>query len=181
MNLFNAFNPAVSGIDDSGLQQAFAARFGEAAPVVLDAYRIARPGASNGALMSAMQTDETFRVPARRTAQAKGAHGTDVWSYWFTQPSAAFGGVLGSCHGIDIPFAFHNLDKPGVAMFLGDSPGQVEAADAFSSSILAFAHTGDPGWAPYSPDARTTMRFGAASAPIDDPEPELRQLWEALQ
>ncbi len=181
MNLFNAFNTAVSGIDDGGLHEAFTARFGEAAPVALDAYRTARPGASNGALMSAMQTDETFRVPARRTAQAASAHGTEVWSYWFTQASTAFGGVLGSCHGIDIPFAFHNLDKPGVAMFLGGSPGEADAAHAFSGSIVAFARTGDPGWARYSTDVRTTMRFGADSAPIDDPEPELRQLWEAVQ
>jgi para-nitrobenzyl esterase len=181
MNLFNAFNPAVSGIDDHGLHQAFTTRFGEAAPVALDTYRAARPGASNGALMSAMQTDETFRVPARRTAHATSTYGTEVWSYWFTHASAAFGGVLGSCHGIDIPFVFHNLDKPGVAMFLGGSPGQIETADAFSSSLLAFARTGDPGWASYSPDARTTMLFGSESAPIDDPEPELRQLWEAVQ
>ena len=181
MNLFNAFDPAVSGIDDHGLHEAFAARFGEAAPLALDAYRAARPEATKAGLMSAMQTDETFRVPARRTAQATSVHGTDVWSYWFTQASTAFGGVLGSCHGIDIPFAFHNLDQPGVAMFLGGSAGQVETADAFSSSILAFARTGNPGWERYCPDARTTMQFGAESVPIDDPEPDLRQIWDAVQ
>ena len=89
--------------------------------------------------------------------------------------------MLGSCHGIDIPFAFHNLDQPGVAMFLGGSAGQVETADAFSSSILAFARTGNPGWERYCPDARTTMQFGVESAPIDDPEPDLRQIWDAVQ
>ncbi len=181
MQLFNAFNPAVTGLDDQGLQKAFTAVFGESAPTALDAYRHVRPGATNGQLLSAMQTDATFRAPARRAAEAASARGTQVWSYWFTQASKAFGGVLGSCHGIDIPFAFHNLDAPGVAMFLGGSPGATEAADAFSDALLSFARDGVPGWDRYSVDRRATMEFCATSGVIEDPERELRELWENVQ
>ncbi len=179
MHLFTSFDPAVANLDDAGLAAAYAERFGERAPAALDAYRAHRPAAGNGALVSAMRTDETFRVGIRRCAEATAAHGTDVWSYWFTQASTAFGGVLGSCHGIDIPFAFHNLDQPGVPVFLGDDPTHARVADAFSGALLSFARDGDPGWARFDMADRSTMRFDASPEVIDDPESELRRLWDA--
>jgi hypothetical protein len=39
--------------------------------------------------------------------------------YRFDYRSTAFGGVLGACHAIDVPFTFANLDRRGVDMMLG--------------------------------------------------------------
>lgn len=177
MQLFTAFDPSIGELSDDGVRAHYARRFGSAGDLALGAYRDARPGATNGELVSAIQTDETFRVPARRLATARAARGNATWMYWFTWASPAFGGRLGSCHGLDIPFAFHNLDRPGVEAFTGDGADRGGVADAFAGALLAYARTGDPGWRPYDLDHRTTMRIDTRSEELVDPEGSLLDLW----
>lgn len=190
MLVFTAFDPQNGALTEDGLADHLGRRFGDRATEVLAAYRRHRPSASPGALLSAVQTDETFRVTARRVAEAS-TPGT-AWSYWFCQPSEAFDGRLGACHGLDIPYAFDNLERPGVAMFTGMRPetqaSQQDVATEFSRRILTFAHTGHPDWEPYDLTRRATLQIGghiesapgAVSAVVDDPEPELRTLWDVL-
>ncbi len=180
MSLFSAFNPALSELDDDSTRALFARRFGEGAGTALAAYREARPGAAARQLVAAMQTDETFRVPARRLAEQRVASGNVTWMYWFTWPTPAFGGVLGSCHAVDIPFAFDNLDRPGVAEFTGTDDTRQAVADAYSNAVLAFARRADPGWAAYDIHRRATWRVDVTPAVLDDPEPSLRTLWERV-
>jgi para-nitrobenzyl esterase len=174
MSLFTAFNPALADLGEDLLRSLFARRFGDGACAAVEAYRAARPGAGPKGLASAMQTDEVFRVPARRLAEARASC---TWMYWFTWASPAFGGALGSCHALDIPFAFHNLHRKGVEQFTGNAPDRSAVADAYSAAVLAFARSGDPGWPVYDTGSRITRRFDVDTADLTDPEPELRALW----
>jgi para-nitrobenzyl esterase len=187
MHLFTAFDPQAKEMTEDHLIEQFSLRFGDAGPAALSTYRTHREGASRPQLLSALQTDETFRVTARRVAEAKTVG--PVWSYWFCHSSTAFDGVLGACHGLDIPFAFSNLDRPGVSMFLGEHPQHLAVATEFSRKLLRFAASGDPGWQPYEGPDRATLQIGGVSdeptGPVTqllhDPEPEIRELWEATE
>jgi carboxylesterase type B len=124
-----------------------------------------------------MQTDEVFRIPAVRVAEGRVGHGTPTWMYVFTWATPAFGGGLGSCHAVDIAFAFHNLDRTGVTQFTGTGEDRVPVADAYSGAVLAFANHGDPGWPRYDLPRRSTERIDVDSETVDDPERALRELW----
>ena len=178
MQLFNAFDRTLAGLTDDGLHARFDRHFGPRTPAAIAAYRRRRPNASPAQLVSAVQTDEMFRVPARRLAEARVHRGTPTWMYWFTWASPVYGGALGSCHGLDIPFAFHNLGRPGVAAFTGDQPERTIVADVFADALITFARRGDPGWSAYDTTRRSTLQVDAESGEVDDPERDLRELWD---
>jgi carboxylesterase 2/para-nitrobenzyl esterase len=78
---------------------------------------------------------------------------------------------------VDIPFAFHNLARPGVEMFTGDGTDRVAVADAYSAAVLQFARDGAVSWPQYEVTGRSVQRFDTTCEVLDDPESELRQLW----
>lgn len=178
MLLFTMLDPHFQKMDEAGLREFAAARFAATATDAIEAYRRARPNSTPGALASAMATDEGFRGPARRLAEARVRAGHPTWMHWFTWETPAFGGVLRSCHALDIPFVFHNLERNGVSAFTGDGDDRSGLADTFSAAVTRFATEGSPGWAPYDLSRRTTMRLDSQSAAMEDPEAELRLLWE---
>ncbi len=177
MQLFTTFNPSFSDFDDERLSTLLHERFGARADVARKRYVAARPGASPVQLASAVQTDEAFRVPARKLAESRLRAGTPSWMYWFTWSSPAFHGRLGSCHAMDIPFVFHNLDRKGVAQFTGEGADRVPVADAYSDALLRLARSGDPGWDRYETEHRSTRVFDVTSPMVTDPEADIRELW----
>ena len=98
--------------------------------------------------------------------------------YLFDQRSTAFDGVFGACHGLDIPFAFDTLDAPGVELFAGTHRDHQGVADQFGDALVSFATMRTPGWAEYDAPTRATQRIGATPSIVDDPEAELRVLWD---
>jgi carboxylesterase type B len=90
--------------------QALAA-YGLPVETALSAYRAAYPGASPGDLLAAVQTDWWCRIPAIRLAEAHATGPGATFMYEFAWRSPAFGGRLGACHGLEIPFVFDTLDK----------------------------------------------------------------------
>lgn len=136
--------------------------------------------ASPAAVLLAARTDETFRAPAARLAEA---HQGNTWSYLFRWASRVKG--LGSTHALEIPFTFNTLDRPGVEFFLGEGIIPTTLASRMHASWAEFVKTGDPGWAPYdAASGRQTMEFdqpGAddTSALVADPLAEERLLWSA--
>jgi len=179
MLLFTMLDPHFQGMDDAGLRAFAQERFGAAADDAIEAYRTARPDSAPGAIASAIATDEGFRGPARRLAEARARNGHSTWMHWFTWETPAFGGVLRSCHALDIPFVFHNLERNGVEAFTGDSDERTLIADTFSRAVTDFANAGSPGWDPYDLERRTTMRIDRNSGVVHDPEADLRRLWES--
>lgn len=179
--LFTAFDPSRAGWNEEDVEREFELRFGSHSPQAVEAYRDHQPEATSNQLVTAMQTDQIFRWPAwsltdRRCSEAA-ARAT--WMYSFDYATPSFGGVLGSCHGLDIPFAFDNLHRPGVEMFTGPGNERQDVASQYSDAIVAFAHDANPGWPEYDNNIRATQRIGPEPGIVNNPEPELRALWQA--
>lgn len=82
------------------------AAFGLPAETALPAYAAAHPGCGPGDVLADVLTDCWVRVPAVRLADAHAAAPAGTYMYQFTWSSPAFGGRLGSCHALEIPFVF---------------------------------------------------------------------------
>ncbi len=175
MHLFTAFDPEDIGLDEAGLLARVTAVLGEAAPAAIAAYRRARPGSTPGELASALATDHSFRVPAIRLAEARAAAGSPIWMYRFDWATPVFGGVLGACHGLELPFVFHNLDR--ATLFTGGAAECEPLADTVQDAWLSHVRRDGPGWPAYDTERRATMRFDVASEVVDDLEGDLRRVW----
>nr|MDA8341720.1 carboxylesterase family protein [Actinomycetota bacterium] len=95
---------------------------------LIEGYRQARAGRGDPVeprhLWVAISTDAVFRLPSVRLADAhagawSGPAGQGTHGYLFTWESPAFGGLLGSCHALDIPFVFGSVARPEVQVFSG--------------------------------------------------------------
>lgn len=173
---FTVPNGVIDMINDDILAFAITA-YGLSPAEALAVYREALPGASAGDLQAAVVTDWFFRIPAIRLAEAHAAGRGATYLYEMTWRSPQFGGRLGSCHALEIPFVFDNLDQEENRPLVGENPPQ-QLADAMHKAWVSFATHGDPGWPRYDPARRATMRFDAQSEVVDDPGSERRRLWE---
>ena len=165
---------AIDRISATALDGALAAA--KLAPNAPRVYAQARPHASPGDMLAALESDKTFRIPALRYAENRVAAGAPVWAYQFAWSSPGFGGRLGAGHVVDVPFVFNTLASPQAGPFLG-GPGHQPLADTMFGHWLNFIKTGDPGWARYELGTRPTMRFDIRSAMVLDPMADRRQLW----
>jgi para-nitrobenzyl esterase len=175
MHLFTFLDPTFASLDDAGLVERVRLLLGDDAVAMVNAYRAARPGLTAGQLASAVAGDHAFRVPAVRLADTREAAGHRTWRYLFRWASTAFGGALGSCHALEIPFVFHTLDKAGVAFFTGDGADRGPLADAMHATWADYARHGDPGW--LHQGNRPTMVFDTPTALEHDPDGDLLALW----
>ena len=96
------------------------------------------PAAEPVALYEWVLGDWLFRMPSLRLAERATGQ---VHVYELT-----FSGVLGACHGLDVPLVFGNLTS-GQPASLIDDPVAAEAVSAhMRAAWVAFATCGDPGW-----------------------------------
>ena len=165
-------------VDDAKLARAVAS-YGAHAP--LAAYRQANPGATAEALLIALTTDHMFRIPAVRMAEARATQGSPTWMYLFAWQSRANGGKLGATHALEIPFAFNNLNQPGVKPFLGDGGQPQTVADLMHAAWTRFIRFGNPGWDAYDLTRRATFVFDDHSRLELDPGSETRRAWEGVR
>jgi para-nitrobenzyl esterase len=146
----------------------------------LRAYRAAYPGASAGALFSAIQTDWYWRVPAVRMADAHAANArAATYMYEFAWRSPQMGGRLGAAHAVEIPFVFDTLGL-GTEPMLGQNPPQ-PLADAMHGAWVAFAASGDCGWPRYDAARRRTMHFDTQSRVVDNPLARKLAVWQGVR
>jgi para-nitrobenzyl esterase len=147
----------------------------------LAVYRANRPGASPGDLLAAVITDWFFRVPPIRVAEGRAAAGArNTWMYRFDHPKPADNHGFGACHAAEIPFAFDTAAREELRPLIGDAPAQA-VADSTHRVWLDFIADGDPGWAPYDTDRRTTGVLTESVTPVDDPAGDERALWEGIR
>ena len=149
----------------------------------LAAYRAAFPTLGPAEILSAIETDWWCRLPAVRLADGRAGASAPTFMYEFAWPAPAFGGAFGACHGLEMPFVFDTLDlgpRQMLGGLLGSEPPQA-LADAMHGAWVRFATTGDPGWPPYEPARRTTMRFDVASVLVEDPRRVERGLWATME
>jgi para-nitrobenzyl esterase len=180
---WNLFALATPAPDEEGLVRRLE-RLGHDSQALLAAYRQERPGADAAAVWSAFMTDQVFRIPAIELLETQATHQPDhTFAYWFTWPSPAFDGRLGSCHALEIPFVFDTMTRPGADLLLGaDAP--VPLSRAMQDAWIAFARHGHPdpdgargGWPAYDTTRRATMEFGDHVGVLDDPHPVTRRAW----
>jgi para-nitrobenzyl esterase len=130
-------------------------------------------------LFELVQSDWLFRMPSLHLAQAQVAGGGRAYLYELTLPAPGSGGVLGACHGLDVPLTFGVYAGLG-GMLIGPEPTpEVEATSAAIRLAWAkFAATGDPGWPAYDPEQRLVGILDAQPGAAPYPEEASRRLWQ---
>ena len=85
-------------------------------------------------------------------------------------------GVLGACHGLDVPLVFGNLTS-GLPATLIDDLAAAEAVSAqMRAAWIAFATNGDPGWPTF--DSGLVQIFDTEPVVAPYPEVESREIWQ---
>ena len=175
--LWTAFDATLNDAQEDHWERVLDKQFGSKAKEAKTAYETLRVGDSVKDLCSALQTDVSFRSRAISLAERRADAGTPTWMYWFTWQSPAFGGILGCCHALDIPFAFDNLNQDGANMFTGDGPERAHIAATFADHIAGFAATSKATWPAYDRRDRSTLEINDSTAVLTDPESEIRILF----
>jgi para-nitrobenzyl esterase len=194
-------------VDDAGLRRWLRRFFPD--PVGIDdlisAVAAARRGrgeeTSPRDLWVAIASEFMFRLPTVRFADhhaASAGPGVTTYCYLFTWESPAFGGTLGACHALDLPFVFGTVHHPAVQAFAGGGDDAFQLSAFMRSSWAAFARSGvpwgaegisgvaDPGaaalrsapWSPWEPTQRPTTVLGPwpdddlLARVVDDPRHE---------
>lgn len=110
-----------------------------------------RPGATPGELRSALLGDALFGAGTTRMARAHTLiSGGRTHLYRFGYRSTALDGKLGAAHTVELPFVFDIADEPwlhGPTGLLGPDEAPPGLGARMHGAWIAFARTGDPGWA----------------------------------
>jgi para-nitrobenzyl esterase len=170
-SFFTLGNPRFASLDEAGLREwvTVLVRDPAAAGSVTARVREARLARGEGAaprdLWTAISSEILFRGPTVKFADAhagSSSDGTGTYCYLFTWESPAFGGVLGSCHALEIPFVFGTVHHPGVQQFSGAGEEVFALSASMRRAWLEFARSGSPTppWSMWDPVRRPTMVFG---------------------
>ena len=143
------------------------------------AYRAAFPAASAEDLYELVQSDWLFRMPSLRLAEAQIAGGGRAHVYELVWEAPGMGGMLGACHGLDVPLVFGNLGEGLPALLLGEEPPAEaeELSRLVRAAWTGFAAGEDPGWPAYDVERRSVRLFDARPSVAPYPEEASRQLW----
>ncbi len=128
---------------------------------ILKAYGLGEKGRRAGFPFTEALHDLVFRLPARRYAAA---HRGRTHFYEFDWRSPAFGGQLGACHGIELPFVFNTLACcTGANGLAGSDPPQA-LADRVHRIWVRYATDGTLPWGEYDSKTREvyTLEHGTA-------------------
>ncbi|MFI6365551.1 carboxylesterase/lipase family protein [Nocardia sp. NPDC050630] len=145
-------------------------------------YRTAYPDATRSQRFELLNTDWLFRMPSLHLADAAHAGGGPVWLY---ELAWSFNSEQGASHCLDFLLLFGTLSPDEVRAHRSAHPNAANeitrVAQHMRTDWVNFATTGNPGWAPYDPQTRTTRVYQAE--PIIQPYPEeiSRRIWSAHQ
>ncbi|MFJ3954044.1 carboxylesterase/lipase family protein [Streptomyces libani] len=159
-NLYLVPTGRAAGITEAEVAAA-AARRHPAPAALVAAHRAQRPDVSPGELLAHLITD-AFTEGSRQLADAHAARSAaGTYAYLFRWRPAAFGGSLGACHCVELPFVFDRTGLPGLRgprALLGDGDLPPDLASRMHRAWIGFAATGDPGWQPYRTEDRAEER-----------------------
>ncbi|MEU6992243.1 carboxylesterase family protein [Streptomyces sp. NPDC046465] len=144
-------------------------------------YREAFPAAGPDELHELVLSDWLFRMPTLHLAEAHIAAGGRAHAYELTWPAPGMDGILGACHGLDVPLVFGALDRGQPAALIGTGAAAVAEAAALSARMRAawtsFAARGEPGWPAYDAERRLVQLFDARPSVTHYPEERSRRIW----
>lgn len=182
-------NEKAEQLDEDRLRQLFERALPGRGGQALAFYRTVRGRRNNDKLVDLLcwlETDRMFRVPTQRLLAAQAARQPNTWAAQFTWESPQFGGVLGACHVVDVPFVFGGTGSPVGQFFTGGGA----AAEALSASVMAswvaFARSGVPGafgaaaWEPYAAATGSALQIGERIEQTRMPEPAVTDFWSFL-
>jgi para-nitrobenzyl esterase len=124
------------------------------------------PAAEPAALYELIMSDWLFRMPSLHL----GERATTAYFYELT-----WSGVLGACHGLDVPLVFGNLTGNQPAGLIGDRAAAEVVSAQMRAAWIAFATSGDPGWPTF--DGGLVRLFDTEPAVAPYPEVESRRIW----
>ncbi|MDN5766536.1 MAG: carboxylesterase family protein [Humibacillus sp.] len=128
-------------------------------------------------LYEVVRSDWLFRMPSLHLAKEQLRAGGVAYLYELTWPAPGMGGMLGACHGLDVPLVFGNLTAGSPAMLIGELTPEAEAvSEQMRTAWTAFATNGDPGWPTY--DTGSTRIFDLEPAITAYPERLSREIWQ---
>ncbi|MFE1176709.1 carboxylesterase/lipase family protein [Streptomyces sp. NPDC058773] len=158
-NLYTVPTGRAARLTEAEVAAAAARRHPDPAALVA-AQRARRPEASPGELLAGLVTD-AFTESSRQLADAHAAWpGAGTYAYLFRWRSTAFGGSLGACHCVELPFVFDRTGLPGLRgpqALLGDGELPPDLAPDMHRAWVRFATSGDPGWRRYRTGDRAVL------------------------
>jgi para-nitrobenzyl esterase len=185
MKLWVIGNRRLTEGDEELIVRQLEKTFGPDARDAVAAYKAARADRGEDVtpieLWTAIESDRVFRIPSLRMCEE---HPGTAYDYLFAWRSPAIGGLLGSCHALEIPFVFGTLTTPGVERFTGEGPEAEALSQQMMDAWLAFAHTGNPStkalgeWPAYDSVRRATMVLDQECRVEDAPLEAERSYWD---
>ncbi len=125
-------------------------------------------GEKAGAVLARAMTDLIFRDPVRAFALA---HQGRTHVYEFGWRSPAFGGKLGACHALELPFVFNTLPScTGPQGFVGENPPQA-LANSTHKIWVDFARDGSLPWAEFNAETRLVYHLETGTAGHEEQMP----------
>ena len=181
--LFTAARPKLRLMNKAKLRQLTENLVGkDRAQSLLDVYA----EGSNFERWNAIMTDRSFTVPSVRLLEAQCAH-APVFSYRFDWRSPLLGGVLGSCHALEIGFVFCTYNVKRAGLFFGSGPKADALSATMMESWIAFARNSDPSatlagaWPRYEAATRATMILGDGDPHVKNaPDDARRAVWDTI-
>lgn len=184
--LFAMMQPDIGKIDNAEVARRLGIFISaDNVPGLMETYRKAREkrGAPAGPadLLSAIQTDLMFRMPAIQLVEAQRDNNQPVYNYLFTWKSPVMGGVMGACHALEIGFVFGGYDD----LFCGSGPDADKLSECIQEAWIAFARTGDPScesigkWPVYGKN-RATMILDKDCHVEEAPYEDERRAWDIM-
>lgn len=128
------------------------------------------PAAEPTQLYEWVLSDWLFRMPSLHFAE-RAAEQASVHFYELT-----WSGVLGACHGLDVPLVFGNLTSGQPAVLIDDLAAAEAVSARMRAAWIAFATSGDPGWPTF--DSGLVQIFDTEPVVAPYPEAESRKIWQ---
>jgi para-nitrobenzyl esterase len=189
MNMIISSRPWVGRLDERGLRRLAVNHAGEEqADAVLAAERNAKPNATPSELGLDIINHRTLWSNGIWMGEKRAAHAeAPTYMYRFDYTTPVFDGLWGAFHGGELGFFFNNADRGLGALFGGlyaERNDRYEVQQTLHEAFVSFAFTGDPSsdrigeWAPVSNERHETMLLDSECKVENDPNSELRQVYE---
>ena len=183
-SLFAILDKNLANLNEAGLLRRCQHLIpGEDVTGLVEAYRQARSQrnlpVTPAELLTAIQSDRIFRLPAIRLAEAHYRRQQPTYMYLFDWVSPLRNGILGSCHALDLGFVFGILDDN----FTGSGEEALTLSRKIQDAWMGFARNRGPScesigeWKLYG-EQRETMILGRQCMPVEAPYDEERRAWE---
>lgn len=141
-------------------------------------YRAAYPDASAAQLYELVYSDWLLRMPSLHLAEAQYAGQGPAWLY---ELCWSFRRDQGASHSLDMLLVFGTLSADEVRGHPLTHPNAaneiLEVSNQMRSDWVRFATTGNPGWASYDPETRSTRVYSAEPTTQPYPEERSRRIW----